>query len=154
MNYSLRAAVLAVHGGLCRYCRDADASEVDHITSVHEGGSDAPENLTAACRRCNAAKAGTPLDAATMARVRVEAASLAGDVTDVLSSPESRRAVVPFVRVAMALPKPLAEALDRWRKRQPGFPSRAEAVREAVRLLTEHDAGTGPVRAKEGEGDV
>ncbi len=61
-----------------------------------------------------------------------------------------------FVRFEMRLPKSLAGALDRWRKGQPGFLSRAEAVREAVRRLVEaEDAGAGPgVRMREGKGDA
>jgi hypothetical protein len=39
----------------CTYCCD-DADEVDHIYPHSRGGSDSIENLTSACRACNASK--------------------------------------------------------------------------------------------------
>lgn len=65
----------------------------------------------------------------------------------------------PFeMRFEMRLSKALAERVDRWRKRQPGFVSRAEAMRTlAERSLDAEgaDPGTGPgVRMREGESDA
>ena len=39
----------------CRYCGNSleDNEEIDHITPLSRGGSNNPENLTLACRRCN-----------------------------------------------------------------------------------------------------
>ena len=44
------------------------ATEVDHIVNVASGGTDDPENLRAACRPCNRAKA--QAEAAAARRVR------------------------------------------------------------------------------------
>ena len=39
----------------CHYC-GAPATEVDHVLPVARGGTDAQDNLVAACRNCNLAK--------------------------------------------------------------------------------------------------
>lgn len=44
----------------CSYC-GAPSGTVDHIVPVHHGGSNAWENLTAACKSCNSRKAARPL---------------------------------------------------------------------------------------------
>jgi len=51
----LRLKILARDAGICGYC-GADAKHVDHIIPVAAGGTDSPENLTAACARCNQLK--------------------------------------------------------------------------------------------------
>ncbi len=58
-----RFEVLRRDGYRCRYC-GATAPEgatltVDHVTPVALGGTDAPSNLVAACRDCNAGKSST-----------------------------------------------------------------------------------------------
>ena len=51
-----RLAVLARDGYVCVYCNQ-EADQVDHIQSRVSGGSVFdPENLVAACRRCNQSK--------------------------------------------------------------------------------------------------
>lgn len=40
----------------CSYCGAAESGEVDHIAPLHRGGGDRWNNLTAACRSCNASK--------------------------------------------------------------------------------------------------
>jgi len=37
---------------ICFYCGQP-ANEVDHVIPKHHGGSDAPSNLVASCKRCN-----------------------------------------------------------------------------------------------------
>ena len=51
----LRLKILARDANTCTYC-GAEAKHVDHIIPVSAGGTDDPENLTAACARCNLAK--------------------------------------------------------------------------------------------------
>ncbi|MGW1840355.1 HNH endonuclease [Streptomyces sp. NPDC002067] len=49
-----RAELLARWGG-CAYC-DGPAEELDHVIPLARGGPDAPSNVVAACRSCNASK--------------------------------------------------------------------------------------------------
>lgn len=61
----VRFEVLKRDGFKCRYCgvssREA-VLQVDHVVPVSCGGDDTYMNLAAACTRCNAGKAGMPLD--------------------------------------------------------------------------------------------
>lgn len=41
----------------CAYCTAAGAEQIDHLTPVSRGGSDAIGNLVLACARCNSVKA-------------------------------------------------------------------------------------------------
>ena len=41
---------------VCTYCGIGDPSEVDHVVPVSRGGGLDPENLVAACWRCNGEK--------------------------------------------------------------------------------------------------
>ena len=52
---SIRASVLSRDRHVCHYC-GARANTVDHVIPKERGGTDAPENLVAACGRCNAGK--------------------------------------------------------------------------------------------------
>lgn len=68
MRPSLRFQVLTRDGFRCAYCgrQAAEAElEVDHVLPVVEGGSDALENLLAACRLCNRGKGRRLLEGAT-----------------------------------------------------------------------------------------
>jgi 5-methylcytosine-specific restriction endonuclease McrA len=56
-----RWAILTAHGGLCHYCGRKDATHVDHIIPKGCCGSDQPDNLIAACARCNKQKSGRRL---------------------------------------------------------------------------------------------
>jgi 5-methylcytosine-specific restriction endonuclease McrA len=47
-----RRLILKMHDYCCAYCGD-DANTVDHVIPVNKGGTDHPENLVAACNRCN-----------------------------------------------------------------------------------------------------
>jgi hypothetical protein len=49
-----RAIILKMHDNLCVYCGD-EAYSVDHVIPIENGGTDHPENLVAACLRCNSA---------------------------------------------------------------------------------------------------
>ena len=51
----LRLRILNRDGRECHWC-GMDATTVDHIIPVAKGGTDDPENLVAACRRCNFSK--------------------------------------------------------------------------------------------------
>lgn len=57
---AIRARVWDESGGVCHYCGEAihpfRVFTVDHIVAVAKGGTDAPENLVAACRTCNSRK--------------------------------------------------------------------------------------------------
>jgi hypothetical protein len=61
----LRFKILKRDGFICVYCgadsRD-EALEVDHMTPRCKGGSNRPDNLVTACRRCNAGKSDIALD--------------------------------------------------------------------------------------------
>lgn len=66
--HAQRRAFFDLHRWTCGICgdpidddltgRDPDGPTVDHILPRHAGGSDDPQNLQAAHRRCNEAKAG------------------------------------------------------------------------------------------------
>ena len=49
-----RAIILKMHDNLGVYC-GAEAYTVDHVIPIELGGTDHPENLVAACLRCNSA---------------------------------------------------------------------------------------------------
>jgi 5-methylcytosine-specific restriction endonuclease McrA len=51
------AEILRRANGLCCYCqKPSDRLEIEHIVPIARGGTSDPENLTAACRTCNASK--------------------------------------------------------------------------------------------------
>jgi 5-methylcytosine-specific restriction endonuclease McrA len=56
-----RQGVLARDGHRCQYC-DSGAETLDHVVPRSRGGRHVWENLVAACRRCNHAKADRTLD--------------------------------------------------------------------------------------------
>jgi hypothetical protein len=51
----IRLTILQRDGFICAYCGQ-QADTVDHIIPLNKGGSHDPENLTAACNRCNGSK--------------------------------------------------------------------------------------------------
>lgn len=51
----IRLAVLQRDGRTCAYC-GRKATTVDHVTPRDHGGTDAPDNLVAACQKCNGQK--------------------------------------------------------------------------------------------------
>jgi len=69
-----RFEVLKRDNYTCRYCRSAEESlTIDHVTPVALGGSDAPQNLVACCKDCNAGKSSTSPDAPLVADVAADA---------------------------------------------------------------------------------
>ena len=48
----LRLRILQRDGYECHWC-GAEATTCDHVIPVTRGGSDDPDNLVAACKRCN-----------------------------------------------------------------------------------------------------
>ncbi len=54
----LRLRILARDDYTCRYCGGV-ADTVDHIVPRTAGGTEAPTNLAAACRKCNSRKGGS-----------------------------------------------------------------------------------------------
>jgi len=48
-----RKVVYYRDGGRCRYCKDSEMYEVDHIKPVSYGGNDYVFNLACSCRTCN-----------------------------------------------------------------------------------------------------
>lgn len=66
-----RYEVLKRDNYTCRYCHATDSPlTVDHVLPTALGGSDAPDNLVAACRDCNAGKSSTSPDSALVDDVR------------------------------------------------------------------------------------
>lgn len=71
-----RYEVLKRDNHTCRYCGSSAPDvklTVDHVTPVALGGSDAPDNLVAACVDCNAGKSSTSPDAPVVADVAQDA---------------------------------------------------------------------------------
>ena len=79
-----RHAILAMFDGACAYCgaklvvREGSADGLDHVVARNAGGSNATENLVAACAGCNSSKgdahladwlANTPRGQAVLARL-------------------------------------------------------------------------------------
>jgi 5-methylcytosine-specific restriction endonuclease McrA len=54
----LRLMILNRDSWSCQYCGEVERSEmtIDHIIPIARGGTDEPENLIAACKRCNYSK--------------------------------------------------------------------------------------------------
>lgn len=73
---AVRAALVAAQNGRCCWCglsmdrggRGGRGATLDHIVPLARGGADAPENLAAACRLCNAARGDMEADAFRAAR--------------------------------------------------------------------------------------
>lgn len=77
-----RYEVLKRDNFTCRYCRSTeDSLKVDHVIPVALGGSDAPDNLVAACHDCNAGKSSTSPDAAMVADVSQRAVEWGAAIT-------------------------------------------------------------------------
>lgn len=53
---SLRAAIFSRDGYRCTYCNSDEYLQCDHIHPRAKGGTDVLDNLTTACRSCNASK--------------------------------------------------------------------------------------------------
>lgn len=69
-----RYEVLRRDNYTCRYCRSQDESlTVDHVVPSALGGTDAPSNLVACCRDCNAGKSSSSPDAPLVASVEADA---------------------------------------------------------------------------------
>lgn len=74
VNKRVRFEVLRRDDYTCRYCRSRDNElTIDHVVPSSLGGSDAPSNLVAACRDCNAGKASSSPDDPLVAQVQAEA---------------------------------------------------------------------------------
>lgn len=72
----LRYEILRRDNHACRYCGGVAPDvvlTVDHVTPTALGGSDAPENLVAACRDCNSGKTSVSPDAPLVADVSQKA---------------------------------------------------------------------------------
>lgn len=48
--------LLARHRGLCAYCGENEATEIDHVVPIARGGVDGISNLLPSCQSCNRAK--------------------------------------------------------------------------------------------------
>jgi hypothetical protein len=57
----LRQEVFERDGFACTYCGAIDDLECDHVVALAAGGKSHRDNLTAACRPCNASKGAKPL---------------------------------------------------------------------------------------------
>lgn len=72
----LRFEILRRDNHACTYCGAAAPDvklTIDHVVPEALGGTDAPENLVAACTDCNSGKSATPPDAALVAQVAQDA---------------------------------------------------------------------------------
>jgi HNH endonuclease len=58
----VRTIIFERDGHICTYCGADQLLEGDHIVPLSRGGSNAFENLTTACKRCNLAKGPKTLD--------------------------------------------------------------------------------------------
>jgi hypothetical protein len=65
----LRFEILKRDGYRCVYCGATAPTrlEIDHITAVSRGGTNAPTNLVTACRACNSGKSNVMLDETQLA---------------------------------------------------------------------------------------
>lgn len=61
-----REEVMGRDGGACVYCGSTANVVIDHLIPVARGGDNQPDNLVAACKRCNSGKAGRLLEETTM----------------------------------------------------------------------------------------
>lgn len=52
----IRLRILIRDGYCCQYCGSENATTVDHVLPISKGGTDDPDNLVAACTRCNYSK--------------------------------------------------------------------------------------------------
>lgn len=140
-----RYEVLVRDNHTCRYCRSTEGNLViDHVIPVALGGSDDPSNLVAACKDCNAGKAASNPDAATVAQVDEDAvrwaAAMRKAVDDWLVTRDDAWAYGNVVAKAWddgnatyrwnraALDDDWTDTVERWRSL--GLP--AELVAEAV----------------------
>lgn len=106
-----RFEVLRRDNYTCRYCRsEENALTVDHVTPVALGGTDAPNNLVAACRDCNAGKASNAPGEQTLSML-----------TDAQIAYEKARAVVMAreEKAARAKRKVYKQFLAAWRTAVP-----------------------------------
>ena len=79
---TLRAFVYHRDGGKCQYCGKRPGKDnpltLDHIVPRAAGGTDRPDNIVAACRKCNYAKGDQPVEQflsrrpAALARIRTQ----------------------------------------------------------------------------------
>jgi hypothetical protein len=116
-----RYEVLRRDNHTCRYCRATDAPlTVDHVTPVALGGTDAPDNLVACCRDCNAGKSSAAPDSSLVADVREDAlrhAELVRQAYAVLvQRMGDRDEYVEEVRISLRNPVPddWARTIGRW----------------------------------------
>lgn len=74
-----RYEVLRRDNYTCRYCGASAPNvelQVDHVIPKALGGGDAPDNLVAACRDCNAGKTSSQPDSAQVAQVKAQAVAM------------------------------------------------------------------------------
>ena len=64
----LRRDIMRRDNHTCVECGAVERLEVDHIVSLANGGTDAPDNLRTVCRRCHLAKTQIEATAAKKAR--------------------------------------------------------------------------------------
>lgn len=65
---AVKEYALILLGDPCSYC-GAPTEAIDHIEPLATGGAHSPDNVTAACRRCNARKRTVPLLAFLLRRI-------------------------------------------------------------------------------------
>ncbi len=151
-----RYEVLRRDNHTCRYCgrRPPEVElTVDHVVPVSLGGSDAPSNLVAACKDCNAGKTSSSPDSQLVEQVdgdalrwaRAVAVAAAGAAEDVRAAAAFRRDFEDAWRSytygwrehPFPLPPSWEASVDRWR--QAGLT--LDLLLDAVRIAMNGPAG-------------
>lgn len=55
-EWGLKRAQVLAEEPVCRYCRKAPSTQVDHVTPKSKGGTDDRSNLAGTCKRCHETK--------------------------------------------------------------------------------------------------
>ena len=147
-----RYEVLRRDNFACRYCRSTENPlTVDHVTPAALGGTDDPGNLVAACKDCNAGKASTSPDAATVADVSDTAirwaqairAALIGRSVELMDRLELRSDFLTIWNQyhytngeTVDLPEDWEDSLDRWSSLGVGLDLVEEACRATMTRRT------------------
>ena len=97
---TLRAFVYHRDGGECQYCGKRPGKDnpltLDHIVPRAAGGTDRPDNIATACRRCNYAKGDQPVEQ-FLHRKPIALARIQAQLKKPLASATHLNAIIPFL---------------------------------------------------------
>jgi phage terminase large subunit-like protein len=71
--------IVLEHEPICHWCRKAPSTEADHLIEVDRGGTDDIENLCGSCKKCNATRGNSYLNAKRSAQQHARAELLGLD---------------------------------------------------------------------------